>query len=179
VRRGYSLTCSHCELTDWYSIDVVGEFVECGGCAQPFQLNLKRPSFAFKSNELAARFVEEGGLAVLMTAGLFDQLQPSAFIQFGGDLLHHSDRRKSAEVDLFWVTETTFAIAECKSYYAIDQEEIVWIKDSLDKSVRVAIQINAQVVVLGVVTKSPELTDLFVAVTEAAQSAKEKKLVCI
>ncbi|MBD1841025.1 hypothetical protein H6F78_18125 [Coleofasciculus sp. FACHB-64] len=84
VRRGYSLRCCHCDLTEWYSIEDAGEFVECMGCAEPFQLSLKNPVFAYKPNELAARFVEEGGQAVLMTAALLYQIEPSAFIKFGG-----------------------------------------------------------------------------------------------
>lgn len=61
VRRGYPLSCPHCDLTNWYAIENLGEFVECEGCVQNFQLSLEKLEFAYKPNELAARFVEEGG----------------------------------------------------------------------------------------------------------------------
>lgn len=176
VRRGYSLRCSHCDLTDWYSIEDVGEFVECLGCAESFQLSLKKPEFAYKPNELAARFVEEGGQAVLMTADILWQIEPSTFIKFGGDILRPSEQRPFAEVDLFWVTGDAFILAECKSYHDIKQEEIAKIKDSLEKNLQVATLINAQVVILGVVTNSFDISSLFATVAEVSEKAKEKKI---
>jgi hypothetical protein len=54
---------------------------------------LKKPEFAYKPNELAARFVEEGGEAVLMTAALLNRIAASAFIKFGGDILHPGETK--------------------------------------------------------------------------------------
>lgn len=176
MRRGCSLCCSRCELTDWYPIKDVGEFIECLGCAEFFQLSLKKPEFAYKPNELAARFVEEGGQAVLMTADILYQIVSSAFIKFGGDILHPGEQRPFAEVDLFWVTGDAFILAECKSYHKIKQEEITKIKDSLEKILEVASLINAQVVVLGVVTNSTDVSDLFATVAKVSKQAKEQKI---
>lgn len=176
VRRGFSLRCYRCELTDWYSIEDVGEFIECLGCAESFQLSLKKPEFAYKPNELAARFVEEGGQAVLMTADILYQIEPSAFIKFGGDILHPGKQRSFAEVDLFWVTGDVSILAECKSYYEIKPEGIVKIKDSLENTLKVAGLINAQVVVLGVVTNSTDVSDLFATVAKVSEQAKEQKI---
>ncbi|MBD1841024.1 hypothetical protein H6F78_18120 [Coleofasciculus sp. FACHB-64] len=67
-------------------------------------------------------------------------------------------------------------IAECKSYHKIDKEGIARIKDSLDKNVQAAILIDAQVVVLGVVTNSSNLSELFATVAEVANRAKDKKI---
>jgi hypothetical protein len=210
VHRGYSLCCPTCNLIDWYSLEEVREFIECRGCAENFQLPLHGLQFTYKPNELAARLVKEGGLAVLMTAALFDQIPPSGFIQFGGELLRFGEKTNFAEVDLFWLTGDAFIIAECKSYNKIEQQniesipfwqiylfmwaveselysliryfsskavysqEIVEIKKSLEKTVDVAALIGAQVVILGVVTNSSELSDLFAVLVDAAQKAKER-----
>jgi hypothetical protein len=212
VRRGYPLSCPHCDLTNWYAIENLGEFIECEGCVQNFQLSLKQPEFAYKPNELAARFVEEGGQAVLMTAALLDRVAPSAFIKFGGDILRPGEKKPFAEVDLFWLTGDAFIIAECKSYNKIEQQDIeripLWqlslfmlavesefyslirylssksvysqdilkIKESLEKTLDVAALISAQVVILGVVTNSSELADLFTIVADAAQKSKERRI---
>jgi hypothetical protein len=109
-----------------------------------------------------------------MTTALFDQIPRSGFIQFGGELLRPGDRMNFAEVDLFWLTGDAFIIAECKSYNDIDQKGIVEIKDSLEKIVNVATLIDAQVVILGVVTNSFDLSELFSVVADAAQKAKER-----
>jgi hypothetical protein len=58
VRRGYSLTCNHCDLKAWYSIEMMREFVECIGCAESFQLQIKEIPFAYMPNELASRFLK-------------------------------------------------------------------------------------------------------------------------
>jgi hypothetical protein len=176
VRRGYPLSCPHCDLTNWYPIENVGEFVECEGCVQNFQLSLKKPEFAYKPNELAARFVEEGGEAVLMTAALLNRIAASAFIKFGGDILHPGEKRPFAEIDLFWLTGEVFILAECKSYNKIEPEKIVIIKDSLEKTVEVATLIDAQIVVLGIVTRSHDLSNLFATVAEVSKKAQDKKI---
>jgi hypothetical protein len=174
VRRGYSPHCSSCHLKEWYPLEEVREFIECRGCAENFQLPLHGLQFTYKPNELAARLVKEGGLAVLMTVTLFDQIPSSGFIQFGGELLHPGDKTNFAEVDLFWLTGNTFIVAECKSYNNIDQQGIADIRDSLEKTVEVATLINAQIVVLGVVTNSFDLSELFAVVANAAQKAKDR-----
>ncbi|MBD2743861.1 hypothetical protein [Coleofasciculus sp. FACHB-1120] len=174
VRRGYSLCCPTCNLTDWYSLEEVREFIACRGCAENFQLPLHGLQFTYKPNELAARLVKEGGLAVLMTAALFNQIPRSGFIQFGGELLRLGEKTNFAEVDLFWLTGNAFIIAECKSYNNIDQQGIVEITDSLEKTLNVATLVDAQVVVLGVVTNSSNLSELFAVVADAAQKSKER-----
>jgi hypothetical protein len=174
VRRGYSPHCSSCHLKEWYPLEEVREFIECRGCAENFQLPLHGLQFTYKPNELAARLVKEGGLAVLMTVTLFDQIPSSGFIQFGGELLHPGDKTNFAEVDLFWLTGNAFIVAECKSYNNIDQQGLADIRDSLEKTVDVAILINAQVVILGIVTNSFDLSELFAVVADAVQEAKER-----
>jgi len=176
VRRGYSLCCPTCNLTDWYSLEEVREFIECRGCAEKFQFPLEGRGlqFTYTANELAARLVKEGGIAVIKTAEIFRQIDYSGLIQFGGELLHPGDKENFAEVDLFWLTDEAFIIAECKSYHKIEQKDIVEIKDSLAKTVEVAAQIDVQVVILGVVTNSSELSDLFSVVADAAQNDQNR-----
>jgi len=92
------------------------------------------------------------------------------------DILRISENRAFAEVDLFWLTGDAFILAECKICYEIEQEDILKIKDSLEKTVEIANLIDAQIVVLGVVTNSSELCDLFAAVADVVQKAKEQKI---
>lgn len=112
-----------------------------------------------------------------MTAALLDRVAPSAFRKFGGDILRPGEKRPFAEVDLFWLTGKALIIAECKSYYNINQEKIEIIKNSLEKTLDdVATSIDAQVVILGVDTKSSNLADLFTIVADAAQKSKERRI---
>ena len=172
VRRGYPLRCPHCDLNDWYSVEKIQELIECGGCAQLFQLPYKI-QFAYKANELAARFVKEGGQAVLMVTALLLEIENLGFIQYGGDLLHIGSSTAFAEVDIFWLTEQAFTIAECKSIHQIGQLELSQIKDSLEKTIEAAALIGAGVVILGVSTSS-DIIDLCNVVADASQGAQQQ-----
>lgn len=174
IRRGYSPCCPTCNLTDWYPLEEVREFIECRGCAEFFLLPLHGLQFTYKANELAACLIEEGGLAVLMTAALFYYIPHSGFIHFGGELLRPGEKQNFAEIDLFWLTSDALIIAECKSYYNIDQKGLDEIQNSLNKSINAANLIDAQVIILGVVTHSSNLADLFVVVADAAQKARNQ-----
>lgn len=173
VRRGYSLACPQCDLNDWYALSEIHELVECHGCAEVFPLPLRKLEFTYKANELAARFVETGGQAVLMTADICSRVRSSGAIHFGGDLTRSGEDNRFAEVDLLWLTHDVFAVAECKSYREINDKGLQEIQASLYKTVYdVATPLNAQVVLLGVVTTVAH-PDLHAMVADTALKAKD------
>lgn len=170
VRRGYALTCEICDLRDWYSLESIRESVECNGCAEPIALPYKL-HFFYRANELAARFVESGGQAVLMVAHLLRCIDYSGYIQFGGDVLRETEATPFVEVDLLWLTDEVFAIAECKAYRTVGEDQLTEFETSLRSKVSVAPQLGAKVVILGVVASDVDAR-LFEAVTAIAEQAK-------
>ncbi|KAF0244086.1 MAG: hypothetical protein FD167_3682, partial [bacterium] len=86
VQRGVALVCKNCGLRDWYALQEVREFVTCSGCIQEFQLDTGPLNFSYIINEMANRFVKSGGIAVLATASLLNQISNSGYIEIGGNL---------------------------------------------------------------------------------------------
>lgn len=180
--RGYALKCPHCGLKDWYKLEKVNEFVECNGCAENFQLgckenfqfdNLDKLEFAYKPNELAARFLKTGGEAVLSTAVFLSWLASYRDIQPGGDISRLGEKQSFAEIDLFILVKDVLILAECKSWRLIDESKANDIIKHLEKVIETAVLVSAKVVILGVVTTSVTC-DLHSLVSDVAQNATEK-----
>ena len=176
VRRGYNQSCSHCNLTTWYPIERVQEFIECVGCAELFQLpELDKIHFTYKLNELASHFLRNGGDAVLITAAVLYQLMPYSWIQFGGNI-HRRDKKASfAEIDVIGLEADTLVLAESKSYSQIKEQHIEQIEESLKKTIEVAKLVNAQIVLLSITKNSSnsELHTLHTVVSEISHNARE------
>lgn len=175
IYRGFPLTCPSCGLKDWYKLDKVDEFVECAGCAENFQLeNLKSLEFAYKPNELAARFFRTDGPALLSTVVFLSKLDSSRHIQLGGELLRLGQKQAFAEIDLFIFIKNILIVAECKSRREVDEKIAKEIIKDLTTKIDTAIEIKAKVVVLGIVTASPVQLDLHSLVADVAETAIEK-----
>jgi hypothetical protein len=189
----YKLKCPTCNLEDWYSRGKIEESIECQECGDVFQPNLSEIKGIYKPNKLLDKFVKDGGgLAVLMTANIlhqitFHQNNESPFKEFGGQLSHPSETYPFAEIDLFWLTKKAFILAECKSINKIDdgekieeriniEKEINKIKEQLEeKYIEAATELNARVIILGVVTNIPNLhQSLLDAIADIVEKAKEK-----
>lgn len=174
IYRGYPLKCSSCGLEDWYKLEKVGEFVECAGCAESFQLpNLCSLEFVYKPNELAARFLKTDGQAILSTAVFLFWLASSGHIQLGGDLIRPGKNQPFAEIDLFILVRDFLILAECKSYRVVDEAKANEIIEHLERVVETAILVNARAVVLGIATASVDC-DLLTLVAAVAQTAAPK-----
>jgi len=175
VYRGYPLRCPTCGLEDWYKLDSVKEFVECSGCAESFQLSsLDKISFTYKPNELAARFLNSGGHAVLMTAIFLNQIMSySGLIEFGGDLIRLDEKDKPREIDLFALTGDFLLLAECKSRPEINESVADEIIQHLKRVVEAAALVKAEVVILGIAAGSVTC-DLHALVSNIALSADER-----
>ncbi len=180
--RGYALKCPHCGLKDWYKLEKINEFVECNGCAENFQLgckenfqfdNLDKLEFAYKPNELAARFLKTGGEAVLSAAVFLSWLASSGHIQLGGDLHKIGEKDKFSDIDLFIIVKNVFILVECKFWRIINEENVQKIIAHLEKLIETAVLVSAKVVVLGVVSISVTC-DLHSLVSDVAQKATEK-----
>jgi hypothetical protein len=157
VRRGYALTCDECFLRDWYGLDEFGEFVECHGCGRRYQLSdHHRLSFCYTANELARRFIREGGTAVLMAAALLEELDDSGVLQFGGDLAPVGQDAPFAEADILWLTKDEFAIVECKAFSEIDDARLAEMSQALERGMLASVRSRATVLMLAVATRSAE-----------------------
>jgi hypothetical protein len=158
VRRGFGLECGHCFLRDWYALAETGELTECHGCAREFQIRtLQSLPFHYTPNELARRFLKEGGAAVLMAAAMIDQMDDSALVAFGGNLLRDAASQPFAEADLLWISRTVLGVVECKSFGTVDEavlkdEQFRDISESLERGVNAAAAIKADVLVLALST---------------------------
>lgn len=174
IYRGYPLKCSSCGLQDWYKLEKISEFVECVGCAENFQLNnLRSLEFAFKPNELAARFLNSDGQAILLTVSFLTWLAASGHTQLGGDVIRIGENQPFAEIDLFILVRDFLVLAECKSCRILDEAKANEIIQHLERVVETAILIDARAVVLGIATASVSC-DLFSLVTAVVQTAVEK-----
>lgn len=171
IYRGYPLKCPNCGLQDWYKIDKVNEFVECTGCAEHFQLqSLSSLEFAYKPNELAARFLNSDGPAILSTMVVLTYLDYSGHSQIGGDLKRLGEKHAFADVDLLVLIKDCLILAECKTRRLINEAEAIKIIEHLERVIETAILVGARVVVLGVVTTSLhcDLCSLAAIVAETA-----------
>lgn len=176
IYRGFPLECPSCGLQDWYKLDKADEFVECAGCAENIQLkNLEKLEFAYKPNELAARFFSTDGPALLSTAVFLSKLNPSRHIQLGGELLRLSEKQLLAEIDIFIFIKNILIVAECKSRREVDEKKAKEIIEDLNKKIETAVEIKAKVVVLGIVTASPVKFDLHSLVADVAAESAIKK----
>jgi hypothetical protein len=175
VRRGYNLSCSHCNLTTWYPIERVQEFIDCVGCAESFQIPVEKIDFTYKLNELASHFLRSGGDAVLMTAAVLYQLMPYSWMQFGGNIHRRHKKASFAEIDVIGLEADTLVLAESKSYSQIKEQHIEQIEESLKKTIEVAKLVNAQIVLLSITTSSSnsELHTLHTVVSEISHEAKD------
>lgn len=153
VRRGANLRCKTCGLEAWYSVNSLEEFVNCKGCQEDFQLTDKFLRYSFTLNQLAVRFLEEGGRAVLEGAAALKMIEPSATIQFGGYLRRSGETNPFAEVDIFLISRNALAVIECKDYYNLTQDRIADIVEAAEHLVNTAKELNFTEALLVVTTE--------------------------
>ncbi|KAB8315943.1 hypothetical protein SD81_031975 [Tolypothrix campylonemoides VB511288] len=172
--RGHPLKCPSCGLQDWYKLEKVNEFVECTGCAENFQLqDLCSLEFAYKPNELAARFLNSDGQAILTTAVFLSWLASSGHIQLGRDIFRLDQKQKFTDIDLFVLVKDTLILVECKSRRTVEDANVNEIIEHLERAIETASLVSAKAVVLGIATASVSC-DLHTLVTAVAQTAAER-----
>ncbi len=142
VIRGIGLTCPHCDLSEWYSIDGIAELVQCPGCMDEFQLDGNQARYRFRLNELARRFLAEGGRAVLECAKTLKRIDSSIALAFGGEVITPSG--VEAEIDLIALTPSGLVFAECKSFRSptgsiLDQLEVS-VESLVDRTIEAGLE---------------------------------------
>lgn len=174
VRRGVAILCDQCGLEDWYPVDQLKEIMRCNGCAEEMQLQAHKMDFRYKNNELAARFIESGGHAVLATARALSHIDPTAQLLFGGDIHQRDSRTPVAECDLLWLSGKYLALVECKAYQYVSEHNVEEFRKSLCIKIDTLVEnLGAKLVILGVVAGTfPQ--SLFTMTQELSNSAANK-----
>jgi hypothetical protein len=175
VRRGVSLTCPHCGLRDWYAMSELGEFMECTGCAQRYQLSGGSLQYSYRANELSKRLIETGGHAVLMTAAGLRRIESAGALQFGGDVFRLAETTNFAELDLILLTGKTLVVGECKDYEVMEEQHVEEIVTSLERSMLAAVALRADVLILGITSAAVHPT-LFPACQNFARRVESLEL---
>lgn len=132
--QGFEITCGHCISRFWYHVDDVRAVVRCFGCRQQLALPVERP-WSYRPNELLWKAVRDYGLLPVIRTihRLHDGARNSfifasgiAFYEYQDDYPHLTH-----ELDLTWVKDTEFGIAEIKqsarSFKTKDCERLITI----------------------------------------------------
>jgi hypothetical protein len=178
VRRGLWLRCSECDLEDWYSVDELREWMECSGCGVRFQLSTsgRGTDWVYRPNELAQRFLDAGGHAVLTTAAMLDQLGGGHLIQLGG-CLHRGDADAPfAEADVLDISESGLWLVECKDYDDLTVAKYLGqVAASVDRLLSAAKEVGAVVVLLGITSRNSDQR-LFELVQQRVATARTDQI---
>jgi hypothetical protein len=178
VRRGLWLRCPECDLEDWYSVDDLREWMECIGCGVRFQLSTsgRGTDWVYRPNELAQRFLDAGGHAVLTTAAMLDQLAGGHLIQLGGCLHRGEDDAPFAEADVLDISESGLWLVECKDYDDLTVEKYLeQVATSADRLLAAAKEVGAVVALLGITSRKWD-DRLFQLVQERAATASANQI---
>jgi hypothetical protein len=170
IIRGVALKCPSCRLREWYALEELGEHVECHGCALVFQLDSHGIGFSFKANELARRFIQYGGHAVLSTAAVLRSIAPGGLIEFGGEVMHGDGSTVAGEADLLLMLRDMLLVAECKDFDRLGEDEIQDLAGAIPAALDVAGLVGAETVLIGVTT-SDQPGELIELVTGFGQEA--------
>lgn len=117
--QGVELRCPNCNSSYWYSVDEMRKTVTCRGCHVRFALQAEA-TWSYQLNELIRVGVgDQGLLPVFRTiARLFDRANDCFFFMPPVEFIAYSDegeRKVERELDLAWVKDGVFGIAEVKT----------------------------------------------------------------
>jgi hypothetical protein len=115
LQQGSEIRCVNCLSSFWYHIDDLREDVTCQGCRS----NVAIPAeniWSYRPNELIrAAFRYQGLLPVIRTIGrLFDEVRSGFIFAAGLEFLNYETEEVEQEVDLCWIKDSQFGIAEIK-----------------------------------------------------------------
>jgi hypothetical protein len=119
IFQGVELRCPKCISSYWYAIEDMDRAVVCRGCHASFPMEAE-PVWSYQLNELIRVGIgDQGLLPVLRTlARLFDRANDSFFFTPSVDFLsyqHNDVPIVESELDLAWVKDGLFGIAEVKN----------------------------------------------------------------
>lgn len=118
IFQGADLRCPNCISSYWYSVEELRKTVVCRGCHVPFPLPAET-EWSYQLNELVRAGVSDHGLLSVMRtlARLFDQARDCFFFTPSVEFLVYPDEgdpKPERELDLAWVKDGAFGIAEVK-----------------------------------------------------------------
>ena len=117
--QGVGLQCPNCISLHWYSIEEMHKAITCRGCQVPFSLPAET-EWSYQLNELIRVAIGDHGLLpVLRTlTRLFDRARDCFFFSPSVEFLSYPDEGDPTverELDLAWVKDGLFGIAEVKT----------------------------------------------------------------
>jgi len=135
--RGKSFKCPHCYSILWYSLSALNDDLKCYCCRNPILLPILIGSAiledSFKLNELICNAVDQGILALLLTANfLFKQRFCGKRFLFNNKVIDKNVKEQLGEVDLAFTIGTLIGIAEVKSDRGFED------KRQIDKLLRIS-----------------------------------------
>jgi hypothetical protein len=124
--QGAALQCPNCIASYWYSLEEIQKTVVCRGCHVPFPLPAET-EWSYQLNELVRAGIGDHGLSpVLRTfTRLFDEARDCFFFTPSVEFLVYPDEgdpRPERELDLAWVKDGLFGIAEVKETTKLFQQ---------------------------------------------------------
>lgn len=123
VRRGYNIACEQCGYKEWHSIGVVSEQVQCLGCGGNTVVPLD-VGFTYRLSELALRFFESGGYAVVRAILAFHCVLRPGLVEICGEIWPNRDAKNALfDIDVLRIAEDEIAIVECKDWFRISKSE--------------------------------------------------------
>jgi hypothetical protein len=133
--QGVELRCRNCLSSYWYSVEEMQKAVRCRGCHVSFPLPAET-QWSYQLNELIRVAIADQGLVpVLRTlARLFDGARDCFFFTPSVEFLAYrndGEPRVERELDLAWVKDGLFGIAEVKSTTSYSNRATTMIWQSL------------------------------------------------
>ena len=117
--QGAELRCQNCISADWYPVEELRKMIVCRGCHVPFPLPAET-DWSYQLNELVRNGIADQGLSPVIRTltRLFDRANDSFFFTPSVEFLYYPDQgepRVERELDLAWVKDGVFGIAEVKT----------------------------------------------------------------
>jgi hypothetical protein len=114
--QGVEVRCSHCLTSLWYHIDDLRSTIACRGCRYDISLPAEIP-WSYSLNELVASAVRDHGVVpVIRTVYRLFQGSRECFCFLGGlEVRDYRDDSQKCELDLAWIKDGEFGLAEIKS----------------------------------------------------------------
>jgi hypothetical protein len=115
---GLEIRCQNCLATLWFHIDELQTLLVCKGCRKELPLPAETP-WAYSLNELIASAVRDQGVVpVIRTLSKLFERTDNCFCFLAGIEIRDYEAKKNpqlAELDLVWIKDGTFGIAEIKN----------------------------------------------------------------
>jgi hypothetical protein len=144
--QGSDVRCEYCLSEFWYHVDELGKTIACRGCRREIPLQAES-AWSYRPNELLRKGLREYGLlpVVRLIGRLFEKSQEDFIFLAGAELGNYEGDRfvPKAEIDLSWILDGEFGIAEVKSstkgFSTSDLDKLVtWARVAYPKKVLLA-----------------------------------------